>query len=153
MGFGTFTPKTDTVELPDGGNFAVRGLSLGDFTVLLRSHYEPAKAMFDRYVAEAGVEAAGRAFPDADLGIGRVDDVVMEALEIAPGLIGDVIARAADETEHPETARLLPMGVQIDAITKIVHLTLEAEGGLEKLLESVTRLAGSLTDLTAARSP
>lgn len=152
MGFGSFIPKTERVEFP-GGEFAVRGLSLEDFTVLLRHHYEPAKAMFDRYVDEAAVEAAAQAFPESVEGAGNMDDVVREALEMAPGMIGDIIARAADETEHPEKARLLPMGVQIDAITKVVRLTLEAEGGLEKMLESVTKLAESLTELNAARSP
>lgn len=47
-----------------------------------------------------------------------------------------MIARAADETERPEMARTLPTGVQIDAIQKVITLTLEAEGGLEKLIET-----------------
>ena len=87
------------------------------------------------------------------LNIGDVKGVVMEALQHAPALIGDVIARAADETEHPERARLLPAGVQIDAITKIVTLTLEAEGGMEKLLETVINLVTTMSTAVANRSP
>lgn len=152
MGFGTFTPKTEMVQFP-GGEFAVRGLSLEDFTVLLRKHYEPAKAIFDRYVNEAAIEAVDSATNGTPIGLSRVQDVVMEALEVAPALLADVIARAADETERPEMARYLPMGVQVDAVEKIVRLTLEAEGGVEKLAESVRKLVGSLADLNTTRSP
>lgn len=154
MGLTAFTPKTETVDLPDGGKFAVRGLSLEDFTVLLRSHYKAVKSIFDRYVTEAAIEAMDQAENgDQPLGLSDLHGVVLEALEAAPGLVGDVIARGADETDNPHVARLLPLGVQIDAVEKIVRLTLEAEGGVEKLVESVSRLAGSLTELTASRSP
>jgi len=152
MGFGTFTPKTETVEFP-GGKFAVRGLSLEDFTVLLRKYHEPAKALFDRYANEAAIEAVDAATNGTPVGLSNVKDVILEALEVAPGMIADVIARAADETERPEIARLLPLGVQLDAVQKIVALTLEAEGGVEKLTESVMKLAGTLADMNAARSP
>ncbi|MEP2533551.1 hypothetical protein [Shimia sp.] len=153
MGLGAFTPKTEKVEIP-GGEFTVRGLSLEDFTVLLREHYQPAKAIFDRYVTEGTIDALDQAANgDSPLGLSRVHDVLLEAIEAAPALIGDAIARAADETDNPHLARLLPAGVQIEAIQKIVTLTLEAEGGLEKLVETVIKLAGSLTDLTASRSP
>lgn len=153
MGLSAFTPKTEKVEFP-GGDFAVRGLSLEDFTVLLRSYYDPAKAIFDRYVTEATIEALDEVDNGGDsLGLGDVKGVVLEALETAPGLIGDLIARAADETDNPLIARTLPMGVQIDAIEKIVRLTLEAEGGMEKLVEAVVKLGGSLTDLRPTGSP
>ncbi len=152
MSLTAFEPKTEIVELPGGGSFAVRGLSLEDFTVLLRAHYEPISTLFDRYVAESAAEAVDQKETGGVMGLGDVRGVVLEALEHAPGLIGDVIARAAGETENPHRARLLPMGVQIDAIEKVIRLTLEAEGGLEKLVETVSRLAGSLTELTANRS-
>ena len=145
-----FTPDTKTVEYP-GGEFAVRGLSLEDFTVLIREHYQPMAALFDRYVAEAVLEKA-----DADsggtLGLGDMQNVVLEALEVAPALIGDVIARGADETENPAVCRLLPAGVQIDAIGKIVTLTLAAEGGMEKLVETVSRLTTTLATVVESRS-
>lgn len=149
MGLSAFTPKTDEVEFP-GGKFAVRGLSLEDFTVLLRKHYEPMESIFNKYVTEAAIEAVDAATNGENkIGLDDVRGVILEALEVAPALIGDVIARAADEAENPHMARLLPAGVQIDAIGKIVTLTLEAEGGLEKLIETVTKLVGSLTKLPA----
>ncbi|AWY08926.1 tail protein [Ruegeria phage vB_RpoS-V18] len=151
MGLSGYTPKTEMVEYP-GGSFAVRGLSLEDFTVLLRAHHKPMADLFDRYVSEAALESV-----DANTGgalhLGDMKAVVLEAFELAPALVGDAIARAADETENPHIARLLPIGVQIDAITKIVRLTLEAEGGVEKLAETVSTLAASLSTVAASRSP
>lgn len=151
MGLSAFTPKTEKVLLPDG-EFVVRGLSLEDITVLLRHHYEPIRSLFDKYVAEAAATAVDQAVADGEMGLGSIPDVVLEGLEKAPGLIGDVIARAADETENPHLARLLPVGVQIDAIEKVIRLTLEAEGGMEKLVETVSRLAATLTDVAAKPS-
>lgn len=152
MGLSSFTPATDKVALPGGGEFAVRGLSLEDLTVLMRSHYKPMVELFDRYVNEAALEKMDADVTGGSLGLGDMEGVVLDVLQVAPGLLGDVIARAADETEDPALARRLPIAVQIDAIEKIVTLTLQAEGGLEKLVETVTKLAAGMTTLAAGRS-
>lgn len=152
MGLKAFTPKTEKVAFP-GGDFAVRGLSLEDFTVLVRNHFEPMSALFEKYVDQAAIARATAQVTKEGMELGDIRTVVLEGLQMAPSLIGDVIARAADETENPQLARLLPMGTQIDAVEKIVRLTLEAEGGLEKLVETVLKVSGSLTELSASRSP
>ncbi len=151
-GLTAFTPKTDTVQIPDG-EFAVRGLALEDFTILLRSHYEPMAALFEQYVNEAALEKVDADVSGGVLNLGDMKGVALKGLEMAPALIGDVIARAADETDNPHVARLLPVGTQIEAIGKIVTLTLEAEGGLEKLVETITQLAATLATATVDRSP
>jgi len=153
MGLTAFTPKTDTVKIPSGGEFVVRGLALEDFTTLLRGHYEPLSALFDKYVAEAAALKVDMAQTGGKMGLADIKGVVISAMDQAPALIGDVIARATDEHDNPHIARLLPLGVQIDAMDKVIALTLEAEGGLEKLVETVSRLAGTLTGLTPSRSP
>lgn len=147
-----FTPKTETVKIPGGESFVVRGLSLEDFAVLLRSHHAPLSALFDQYVSEAALESVDEAM-GANLNIGDVKGVILEALEHAPALVGDAIARGADETENPHLARTLPIGVQADAVSKIVTLTLEAEGGMEKLLETVINLVTTMSTAVANRSP
>lgn len=149
-GLTAFTPMTEEVIIP-GGKFAVRGLALEDFTVLIRTHYLPMVALFEKYVGEASLERLDR---DSELGLnlGDMKSVVLEALDTAPALIGDVIARAADETENPHIARLLPMGAQIDAIGKIVKLTLEAEGGMEKMMGTINMLTASLSTAVKSRS-
>ncbi|MFU1607320.1 hypothetical protein ACM25O_13125 [Sulfitobacter pontiacus] len=149
-GLSAFNPAIQQVAFP-GGSFTVRGLALEDFTVLLRNHYEPMLVLFERYVGEAGLERLDRE-SDLGLNLGDMRSVVMEALDTAPALLGDVIARASDETENPHIARLLPMGVQIDAIGKIVTLTLEAEGGMEKLMGTINMLTASLSTAVKSRS-
>lgn len=152
MGLGTFTPATAKVALPGGGEFVVRGLSLEDFTVLLRTHYATLEHLFDRYLSEAALEKVDQDAADGLLGLGDMRGVVLEAVSQAPALIGDVIARAADETENPHRARLLPVGVQIDAIQKVVELTLTAEGGLEKLFETAKTAWTGMAGLVQGRS-
>lgn len=153
MGLTAFQPKTEKVEIPGGDHFVVRGLALEDLTVLLRTHYNTVERLYERYVGESAAAYALQHIEDeagiAGLDISGVKGVVLESIDAAPALIGDVIARAADEHEHPELARLLPIGVQIDATEKIIRLTLEAEGGLEKLVESVRTIAAVVMTATA----
>ncbi len=149
-GLSAFKPLTETVTFP-GGEFAVRGLALEDFTIL-RKYHAPMTELFERYVGEASLERMDRE-SGLDLNLGEMKDVVLAGLETAPALIGDTIARAADETENPHAARTLPMGVQIDAIGKIVKLTLEAEGGMEKMMGTINMLTNSLSTAVKTRSP
>jgi hypothetical protein len=149
-GLSAFTPKTQTIEIP-GGQAVVRGLALEDFAVLMRDHHAPMAALFDRYVGEASLERLD-AESGAGLGLADMGSVILEAFEYAPALIGDVIARATGETENPHMARLLPVGVQINAVGEIVRLTLEAEGGLEKLVGTISMLAASLKTAVGDRS-
>lgn len=151
-GLSTYTPATETVALPGGGDFAVRGLSLEDFTILLRSHYDTLEQLFDQYLTEAALEQVDKDATDGALGLGDMKGILMEALSKAPALVGDVIARAADEPENGHRARLLPIGTQIEAVQKIVTLTLEAEGGMEKLFETAKTAWTSLAGLVPGRS-
>lgn len=153
MGLQNYKPATAEVPFP-GGSFAVRGLSLDDIASLMRVHYSPLSALFDRYVAESTVAVIEESAIGDMLGLNDVRGVVMETLTHTPGLIADVIAQAADVigTKEAHTVRLLPMGCQVEAIERIVQLTLEAEGGMEKLMGTVSRLWTSLAGLTANRS-
>lgn len=149
MALSDYAPKSETVTFP-GGEFTVRGLSLQDLTVLLRTHYATANALFDRYIGESAMAAATAKSPEIATGDPR--EVVLEALEVAPGMISDVVARAADEPDKAALVARLPLGVQVEAIEAVVRLTLEAEGGLEKFVETVLRLTGSLASVPVDRS-
>lgn len=147
MSLSGFTPKTETVKYPDG-DFAVRGLSLDDITSLVALHYAALSALFDKYIAE-GVAAAVLE------GTGNDDDVtqvIMDLAQQAPVLIADVIAHAADERDQAATARLLPISTQVEAIETVLRLTLLSEGGLEKLVATVTRLGTQLQAVTEDRA-
>jgi len=150
-GLAGYTPKTETVEFP-GGAFTVRGLSADDFVTLMASHNAIMSTLFDRFVTESAVQKAGLELTGGKLKLGDMGNVVQEAVKMAPPLMADVIAHGAGEPELAKTARLLPTGCQIDALTKIMNLTLEAEGGMEKLVEMVATLANSLASAVAHRS-
>jgi hypothetical protein len=152
MGLRDFAPATETIQLPGGDTFVVRGLALEDITVLLRSHYDTAAKLFDKYVNAAATDAANAALPEADFGSGGMRSVALEALQEAPTLIADVIAQAADEPELAPLVKRLPLGTQIEAAEAVIRLTLEAEGGLEKLIETVNKLTSSLAGLGDDRS-
>ena len=151
-GLTAFTPKTETVEIP-GGSFTVRGLALEDFSILLREHYPAMQGLFEQYVQEAALDKVDTDVTGGSMGLADMNAVVLDTLRLAPALIGDTIALASDEFDLRHTARLLPVGVQIDAIGKVVTLTLEAEGGMEKLAETITQLVTGLTTAVASRSP
>ena len=152
MGLASFTVATETVALPDGDTLAVRGLSFEDIAVLVRSHYTTARALFDRFVREAAMDAVDQKVSGGLLGLADMQDTFLEVVGSAPGLFADMIARGCGEPHLANQARLLPMAVQIEAVEKIVTLTLQAEGGMEKLVETVARLAGSMASLRADRS-
>lgn len=152
MGLKDYAPATQTIQLPGDDTFVVRGLALQDITVLLRSHYDTAARLFDKYVGEAAQTAADAAVPEAKFGPGNMKAVILDALQAAPSMLSDVIAVAADEPElGPQVARL-PLGVQVEAIEAIIRLTLEAEGGMEKLIETVEKLTSSLAGTDGDRS-
>lgn len=151
MSLSSFKPQTEAVKFP-GGEFAVRGLALEDITVLLRDHFTTVSALWDKYVNEAAIDAVGQAAPETAAGLADYGSVITEALDIAPSLMADVIALAAGEPDQAAAARTLPTGVQLDAIEKVVRLTLEAEGGMGKFLETVNKITGSLADLPGAVS-
>ena len=133
MGIAGYTPPTKEVERPDGETFSVRALALEDITILLRKHYAPVSSIFDKYVVrELAVQATQETGSALDLDVSG--EVLSGVLEQAPLLIADVIARAADEPETAHLVRRFSMGLQVDALTKIVTLTLESEGGPKKML-------------------
>lgn len=142
MSLADFTPATDEVKVSDSVSFAVRGLSFDDIATLVRSHYEPLSNLFDEYIAE-GVAAAVTESEGEEL-----SQAVMGVMKQAPGLIADVIALAADEPDLIDKIKKLPIGVQIDAIQKTLTLTLQAEGGLGKLVETITGLVQGLSSLS-----
>lgn len=58
--------------------------------------------------------------------------------EFSP-IVGRVIACGMWRPDLSEKMSKLPMAAQIDALEKIIRLTLEQEGGLEKTVEIVTQ--------------
>jgi hypothetical protein len=146
MSIAGYEAPRETVKRPDGVKFSVRALTLEDITILMRNHYAPIASLFDKYVVrEVALQAAkdGDAGPGLDLDIS--EDVLVGILEQAPQLIAEVIARAAEEPDQAHLVKMFSVGTQLEAVLKIVTLTLEAEGGGKKLIGSVMMLVKGLT--------
>lgn len=115
--------------------FEVRGLSMTDLSSLVRTHYTDLEALFTIYENEA-VTGGVNAMSIARYGTSLIKD--------APGLVGHIIALAADEPEMVDNAMRLPMLVQIDALKAIGKLTFEEVGGVKKLIAELSNLVGQM---------
>lgn len=130
-------PKRD-VPLPNGGRFAVRGLSLPDITTLVDRHADTLRALFDHYSGgEQGVALD-------DLG-----GVGVSVLRTAPALAAEIIAISADEPDSVETVTKLPFPIQVEALEHVAKLTFDTTGGPKKVIETVIRILRGVSDLSA----
>lgn len=136
MGLNTFTPPSDTLTFP-GGSVTLRGLGLDDLVKLVRKHGAQMRPLFAELTSKQTL----------DLADPSIDAVGMKLLDTAPDLMADVIAFSAGEPDSAAQAKMLPVGVQIEALEKVFRLTLEAEGGVEKLVETVQRVVRTVSSL------
>lgn len=132
----TLTIPFETVAF-SGNSLKVYGLSLPHITFIVRQHRT---VLADLYVQAIDGRLTGSA---EEIAVALLDD-------FAP-LASLVIACGIGEPESAERlAKMnLPLAVQIDALDKIIRLTLEAEGGVGKLLEIVARVMAATAKLTS----
>lgn len=114
-----------------GGGFRVRGLSLDDLSVLVRTHLPDLKAVFAHY--SAGNERGE-----------SIDDIVVSFVRDTPGMAAHLIAMAAGEESAVEQARKLPFPLQVDAVVNILQLTFEDVGGPKNVGPLLMRLVSSV---------
>lgn len=125
-------PTADVTVGPD--SFAVRGLSTTDIESLVRAHGEPLRELFNEFVDKPASE-------------GPVDvyALLRNAVSRVPGLMQQIIGIAADaDADDMKVLAKLPTQVQIDALVKIVALTLNVEGDMGKLMETAIKYLGGL---------
>lgn len=131
MAIKDFVLPTSEVQLPGGGSFAVRGLSLEDITILVSMHGPVMEEFFKKY---------------SNSGQADTMQVGMSMLSQAPVLVAQLIAIAADASDQVELVRKMPLVVQQDALEKIAKMTFDASGGPGKFFEAVIRLIQSTTN-------
>jgi hypothetical protein len=132
-----FVIPTQTFKSPNGGSFAVRGLSLNDVTTLLNSSETELRAMFNIFL---GV--------DQNAAASDLLQTAVPALQQFPKLASLMIALASDEPEAAAVVAKLPMQTQIDALEAILRLSFDAEGGPGKFFDTVTRAFNGITTLS-----
>ncbi len=120
-------------------SFEVRGLAFQHIAHIVRKHRAVVEDLYDKAIKG-----------ELD---GSVQDIALSLLEDFVPLASMVIAFGSGSTspEAIANAAQLPFSVQIDAIEKIITLTLIAEGGLEKLVEIVARAAAGTANLTSLK--
>lgn len=116
MALADYVPERTEITHKGRSLVSVRGLCLDDISILIRSHFQVIRQVYD--ITERG-----------EIGEFGGDAFFIELMTVAPDLLFNVIALAADEAEYGAEARKLPVGVQINALKEIVRLTFEDIGG------------------------
>ncbi|MCQ4311688.1 hypothetical protein NAV33_07240 [Pseudomonas stutzeri] len=146
MGLLDIKIPTTQVET-QGGNFAVRGLSLEDFVNLHNEHTDEFGGVFDQFRTWASTE--GDELPP-------LEGFCAKLLHQAPILAARVIAKAANEDSPAglAMARQLSPLVQAEALQAIGRLTFRSEEDVKKMLALVIAQVKALTQalLTASQS-
>lgn len=139
MDLAGYQQPRDKVEFT-GGSLDLRGLSLNDFSQLLRFYKDDLESLFDIYEnvnpGETDLTAAG------------VAKFAIKIISDAPGLVGNVIAMSCDQTspEAIKGAMALPPHIQLLAIQKIGELTFSEVGGVKKFVDLILSLWANVKD-------
>lgn len=119
-------------------SFEVHGLALAHITRIVREHRSVCSELYTKAI---GGELTG-----------SVEEIALSMADDFAPLAAITIACATGNPKSAEKAALLPLSVQVDALEKIVNLTLVAEGGLEKLMEIVVRAMAGAASLTSPKA-
>ena len=146
MGLSNYRPVAKKIEIGDGESFLVKGLSVSDLNVLVQQYYPDLVVIAEQFTA-IGVNVWES---------GNVNAFLLDAIRLAPHIVGTVIAIGNQEDEptdfaHVERmARLLPFPVQTEALQAIMELTFREVGGPKKFVATLSKLiAGMMPPGTA----
>lgn len=139
-----FTPVRVGVEDYKGTlRMTVRGVSLDDVALLIRSHLGDLQQLYDM-------------LQDGTLDVFALliaDGFILKLLVSFPELAARLIAVAADEPEATAQARKLPLPLQIKAIQTIMRLTFEDVGGPKVFAALVRELIREMLGKTPGAAP
>jgi hypothetical protein len=117
---------------------SVRGLNLTDISILLEKHFQPIADAFEKIQSDSEDFSSAR-------------DVAANLLREAPRLVTEVIALGAGGMPHHLVERLT-IDKQVEAVEKILKLSVSEDGGLGKLMESIINMMAAFNK-TEAPSP
>ena len=136
MGLRDYELPTLTVTINAKTSFDVRGIAFEDITRLVNKHGPVCVLIYSK-------------FTEAKTKHGLRPETVGQLLTLAmgqfPEAVAELIALAADEPDMTAKVQRLPIGVQLDAIEKVISLTFSGEADVKKLVETVTRMAEGVT--------
>lgn len=142
MALRNYKPKTDIIHTGEEET-TVRGLNITDVSILADAHWLRMKAVYDFYASEPNNLTIDE----------KVNRTILECLRISPDLAGGIIALACGEPDEVEAAKSLPFTTQVDALVKIMTLTLEESGGLGNFSAVLRQVAGAVKAAVSMNAP
>lgn len=126
MALANYVVPLERIELPDGGEFVVRGLALNDVMMLVLEQKD-------------SLEHAFNFVEKNNLHLGQVNgDIGLKLLRDLPTLAAKLVALAAREPEEFEKVGNLPAPVQLDALEKVARLTFKDAAGFRAFVGKLT---------------
>ena len=126
-------PRSEIPIFDTGQVVSVRGLAYNDL-ILLGENYGPKlDELYNRFVMLDDLPSR--------------EEIARVLLELAPEMIGPVIAMAADDPDGMDIAAQLPIPVQTEVLQNIASLTFHSEAELKKTLELAILCSNSLTKM------
>lgn len=138
MAIADYEPPKRTIPLPDGQNFEVRALSLGDIAPIMAVNQDAIEFL----VTQVGDRLrTGQLFdPNNPQDMVFFTGMVGELIRSSPTLVGALIAYASDEPSQYMRALHLPLTVQTEALQAIAELTFTDLAALERFIVSVKNI-------------
>jgi len=135
MGLRNIVVRREDIVLPDGQTFKVRGLTSFDLFSAVGA-YGPQMSMLFASLSDRKLTAS-RLTND------MVKSAIVECIKEFPDLLAYLVASASDDPspEAMATFRTIPAVSQVEAVETIFKLTLQSEGEVKKLVESLSRMA------------
>ena len=133
MGLTNYKPVRHEIVLQDNEPLSIRGLSLEDISALVQHHLPDIEALFELF------ERTGSLNDDEGF-----RNIVLAAVNEAPGFVANLIAMAADEPDAAQNAQQLPGPVQVQALLMIGDLTFKDVGGIKKGMGDIAALLSRL---------
>lgn len=141
---------TEEVVIRPGASFRVGAISFEDISKIVAKHGPVAALIYQRFTE---TQTSG-------LSPETVGNFVGSVVNEFPEAVAYMIATATGEPDVDAVQKVvnrLPVGVQLEAIEKIMSLTFVGEAEVKKLVETVTRMfmgvTGVVTNLTTVQTP
>lgn len=134
MGLKNLVIASETVTVPGNDDLVVRGLGLDSVIFLVRNNGSGLEEIFSK-IQSGNIEASS------------IEGLAVTLADRAGPLAFQIIACGVGEPEEWQQAAYLPLPVQVEALEKIIRLTFAGDGGVEKFLETVTRMMSGAADL------
>lgn len=122
-----------------GEPIALRGLSLNDFSTLMRGHLAELNKLFDLYDNDDTRETA----------MSQSATFAIKLVQETPALVAQLIVLASDSPqEELKIAESFPLPLQVECVRAIINITFEEAGGAKKFLDSLMGMVSSLRPKT-----